>query len=128
MQTTTAAYPRLIVLNAAEAITFYRDVFGAVEQSRHHDEQGRIVEARLMIGATRLSIRDEGYGDPAPPTLGGTPVILALELSDPDAVASAMVQRGATVLHPIADQPYGRAGRLQDPFGHQWMPLRPADG
>ena len=29
---------------------------------------------------------------------------------------------GATVVFPVADHDYGdRAGRLADPFGHQWM-------
>ncbi|WP_322752368.1 hypothetical protein [Frankia sp. Cas3] len=53
---------------------------------------------------------------------------MAMEVFDPDATAAAMLERGAAVIHPIADHPYGRAGRLVDPYGHQWMLLRPADG
>ncbi|CAI7980174.1 PhnB protein [Frankia sp. Hr75.2] len=128
MQTATVVYPRLVVINAAGAIAFYRDVFGAVEKERHLDEDGRIVDAELTIGSARMSVRDEGYGDPAPPSLGGTPVIMAVEVADPDATAAAMLERGATVIHPIANHPYGRAGRMADPYGHQWMLLRPADG
>jgi uncharacterized glyoxalase superfamily protein PhnB len=49
-------------------------------------------------------------------------VIIALYVDDPDAVAARMVDGGATVVFPVADQPYGeRAGRLADPFGHLWM-------
>jgi len=128
METTYVAYPRLIVIDAASALDFYREVFGAVEKERHLDDEGRIVDAELTIGASRLSVRDEGYGDPAPPTLGGTPVILRLEVPDPDAIAAAMLARGATVIHPVTDWPYGRGGRLADPYGHQWMLLRPAAG
>jgi PhnB protein len=37
-------------------------------------------------------------------------------------VAARMEAGGATVVFPVADQPYGeRAGRLADPFGHLWM-------
>jgi uncharacterized glyoxalase superfamily protein PhnB len=116
--------PRLVVIDAAAAITFYRDALGAVEKERHLDDEGRIVDAELTIGEARIAVRDEGYGDPAPPTLGGTPVILAVEVDDPDAVAAAMLDRGATVIHPLTDHPYGRSGRLADPHGHQWMLLR----
>jgi hypothetical protein len=29
------------------------------------------------------------------------------------------------VIYPIADFEYGRGGRLADPWGHQWMLMRP---
>lgn len=39
-----------------------------------------------------------------------------------DTVAARMVEAGATVVFEIADQPYGaRGGRVQDPFGVQWL-------
>ncbi|CAO5189810.1 PhnB protein [Frankia sp. AiPs1] len=120
------AYPRLVVRGAAAALAFYREVFGAATGEIHLDDKGRIIDAQMLIGGIRLSVRDEGYGDPAPPTLGGTPVIMALEVSDPDLMAAAMLARGAAVIHPVTDHPYGRAGRLADPYGHQWMLLRPA--
>jgi uncharacterized glyoxalase superfamily protein PhnB len=118
-------YPRLVVSDGARAIDFYVAAFGAIEKERFTDPDGRIVHADLTIGAVRVALKDEGDGDPAPSTLGGTPVIMALDVGDPDAVAEAMVRSGATVIHPITDQPYGRGGRLADPFGHQWMLTRP---
>ncbi|MDQ6725659.1 MAG: hypothetical protein M3066_05785 [Actinomycetota bacterium] len=37
-------------------------------------------------------------------------------------MAHRMVTLGAEVLFPVSDQHYGeRAGRLRDPWGHQWM-------
>ena len=118
-------YPRLVVSDGARAIEFYAAAFGAVEKERFTDADGRIVHTDLMIGGVRVALKDEGDGDPAPTTLGGTSVIMALDVGDPDAVGEAMVRGGATVVHPISDQPYGRGGRLADPFGHQWMLTRP---
>ncbi|MFJ7345398.1 VOC family protein [Streptomyces sp. NPDC101110] len=49
-------------------------------------------------------------------------MIIALEVSDADAVAESMLRGGATVVHPVTDRHYGqRGGRLADPFGHLWM-------
>ena len=63
-------------------------------------------------------------------TLGGTSVRLNLLVNDPDALADRAAAAGATVVAPVADQPYGlRQGRLADPFGHHWLVGRPlADG
>jgi PhnB protein len=41
---------------------------------------------------------------------------------DVDSVWERAVKAGATVIYPLEDQFYGdRAGRLRDPFGHQWI-------
>jgi uncharacterized glyoxalase superfamily protein PhnB len=122
-------YPRLVVSDGAAAIDFYRTALGAKEVARHHDPDGKIVHAELTIGGVTVALKDEGYGDLAPTTLGGTPVIIALYVDDADAVGEAMTRAGATVLFPIADQPHGeRGGRLADPFGHQWMVAQPLAG
>jgi PhnB protein len=56
------------------------------------------------------------------PTPGTVPVIIALYVTDPDAVAARMVQGGASVVFAVADQAHGeRGGRLADPFGHLGM-------
>jgi PhnB protein len=118
-------YPRLVVTDASAAIDFYVTAFGAKETERHTDDSGRIVHAELILGPAVVAVKDEGDGDPAPTTLGGTPVIMALDVDDPDGVAAAMQAAGATVIYPIADFEYGRGGRLADPWGHQWMLMRP---
>jgi PhnB protein len=67
-------------------------------------------------------VKDAGDGDPAPAAGVGIPVIMALYVDDPDAVAARMLDGGATVIFPVSDHEYGeRAGRLADPWGHQWM-------
>ena len=77
--------------------------------------------ALLVAGPARFAVKDAGDGDPAP-SGGGMPVIMALYVEDPGAVAARMVDGGATVIFPVSDHEYGeRAGRLADPWGHRWM-------
>ncbi|CAL9613541.1 MULTISPECIES: VOC family protein [Streptomyces] len=118
----TRLYARLVVSDGPRAIDFYRTALGAEEIERYTGPGGRIVHALLRLGDTVVAVKDADEGDPAPPSLGGSPVIMALDVTDADAVAEAMLRGGATVVYPVADQPYGqRGGRLADPFGHLWM-------
>jgi PhnB protein len=111
-------YPRLVVDGADAALAFYGAALGAQVLERYTDPDGRVVHAMLQAGPVRFAVKDADSYDPVPSP--GT--ILALEVSDADAVAARMVDAGATVVFPVADQPYGeRGGRLRDPFGHQWM-------
>lgn len=123
MVTINQMYPRLVVSDAAKAIDFYVAAFGAKPGERHTDDSGKIVHADLTLGdAYTIAVKDEDGGDPAPTSLGGSPVILALDVDDADAVGEAMLAAGATVIYPIQDWEYGaRGGRLADPFGHLWM-------
>lgn len=127
MVTITKMYPRLVVSDGVKAIEFYVAAFGAEEGERHTDDSGKIVHTELTLGdAITIAIKDEGDGDPAPTSLGGSPVILALDVADADAAANAMIAAGADVVYPIQDRGYGsRGGRLADPFGHLWMISQP---
>ncbi|MEU3936449.1 VOC family protein [Streptomyces sp. NPDC029044] len=121
-QTVTRLYARLVVPDGPRAIDFYRAALGAEEVERYTGPDGRIVHALLRLGGSVIAVKDADEGDPAPGSLGGSPVIMALDVSDADAVAEAMLRGGATVVYPVADQHYGqRGGRLADPFGHLWM-------
>ncbi|MZF83858.1 VOC family protein [Streptomyces sp. SID5643] len=121
-QTVTRLYARLVVPDAARAIDFYRTALGAEETERYTGPDGRIVHALLRLGGSVIAVKDADEADPAPASLGGSPVIMALDVSDADAVAEAMLRGGATVVYPVADQHYGqRGGGLADPFGHLWM-------
>jgi uncharacterized glyoxalase superfamily protein PhnB len=113
-------YPRLVVEGADEALAFYTKVFGGAVTERYADG-GRVQHAMVVAGPARCALKDAGDGDPAP-SGGGVPVIMAVYVADPDAVAERMVDGGARVVFPVADHEYGeRAGRLADPWGHQWM-------
>ena len=118
--------PRLVVHDAGKAIEFYSTALGGVELERHSDPSGKIVHAAIDLGdGQTFSLKDEGDGDPAPPTLGGSPVVLSLDVDDADAVTDAMTAAGATVIYPVQTYDYGRGGRLADPFGHLWMIIQP---
>ena len=113
-------YPRLVVEGADDAMAFYAKAFGAEVTERYADG-GRVQHAMLVAGPARFAVKDAGDGDPAP-SGGGLPVIMALYVDDPDAVAARMLDGGARVLFPVTDHEYGeRAGRLADPWGHLWM-------
>jgi PhnB protein len=114
-------YPRLVVEGADAALDFYTAAFDGEVSERYAGPNGKIVHAMVVAGPVRFAVKDADSYDAAP-TGGGVPVIIALYVSDPDDVAARMEAGGATVVFPVADQPYGeRAGRLADPFGHLWM-------
>ncbi len=127
MSSINSMYPRLVVSDATKAIDFYVTALGARAGERHTGADGKVVHAELTLAdGITIAVKDEGDGDPSPTSLGGTPVILALDVDDADAVGKAMVGAGASVVYPIQDREYGaRGGRLADPFGHLWMISQP---
>ncbi|MBX3232627.1 MAG: VOC family protein [Labilithrix sp.] len=116
--------PRLVVRDAAGAIAYYTATLGARELERYADDRGHVVHAALALGNAVIALTDEApeWNNCAPPSLGGSPVILNLEVDDPDEVARKMVAGGGRVIFEVSDQFYGhREGRVQDPFGHLWI-------
>jgi len=123
----TTISPALTVRNAVAAVEFYKRAFGAAELTRLTTPSGGVV-AEIVIDGARFLVVDESPENfnLSPQTLGGTSVRISLLVADPDAVAARAVAAGATVLFPVADQPYGyRQGRVADPFGHHWLIGRP---
>jgi PhnB protein len=116
------AAPRLRVKNAAAAIEFYKQAFGAREIGRF-DVHGQIAHAELTIGNATIMLGEEApeYGFPGPAALGGSPVSIRLSVDDADAVAAGAVAAGARLIRPVSDQFYGdRSGLVADPFGYTW--------
>jgi PhnB protein len=113
----------IVVQDAERAAAFIGEAFGAEEVSRIPVPDGRLMSVQLRIGGGLLHIADEfpEMGVLAPPTIGGTPVVLALEVDDADAVFARAIAAGATVRQPVAEMFWGdRHGQLDDPFGHRW--------
>jgi PhnB protein len=109
--------------NAAEAIDYYKDVFGANERIRMEAPDGKIGHAELEIGDSLLMLSDAFPGATSrPPTeLGGTTAGAFMYVKDVDAVVKRAVESGATITMEIADQFWGdRFGSITDPFGHSW--------
>jgi PhnB protein len=115
--------PYLMVRDAARAMTFYRDAFGATEVMRFAGPDGRIAHAEVKIGDSHVMLADElpDQGFVGPQTLGGAGVSLMLYVNDVDATFAKALAAGAKVRRPVADQFYGdRMGTLVDPYGHVW--------
>jgi len=116
-------FPYLRVQNAAAAIEFYVQVFGAHEIFRLSEPNGRIGHAELAIGNSILMLSDE-YPEHAilsPQSLGGTGTSIHLHVANADALAARAVAAGATIVREPADQFYGeRSCAIRDPFGHEW--------
>lgn len=117
--------PYLVVKGAAQAIEYYKKVFGATELVRMPGPDGKIGHAELQIGDSRIMLADEnpnmGQGYTSAATLGASPVSLYLYMPDVDSVFQKAVAAGGKALKPVETQFYGdRSGFIQDPFGHLW--------
>jgi len=114
--------PHLVVQGAERAVAFYRDAFGAEELSRIPTPDGRLMSVALRVGGV-MHLADEfpEMGVLAPPSIGGPPVVLALDVADAEAVFAQAIAAGAEVRQPLSDVFWGdRHGQLADPFGHRW--------
>lgn len=121
------SYPRvcpyLHINGAADAIGFYKHVFGATERIRMDGPDGRIGHAELGIGNSVVMLADEypDIGAKGPKTIGGTPVVLSIYVEDVDTTVAKAEEAGATIARPVEDRFYGdRVGQIEDPFGHVW--------
>jgi PhnB protein len=117
------ATPYLCVKDAARAIEFYKNAFGAREVMRMPQPDGKIGHAEVRIGEAAIMLADEfpEMNFRSPQSIGGTPVNILVYISDVDKLVDQAVAAGAKLLRPVADQFYGdRLGVLEDPFGHSW--------
>lgn len=119
-----AVLPYLVIKNAAKALDFYQNAFGAELIMRMDMPSGAVMHAELRIGAAvfMLSEQNDDWGSKSPDMLGDSPVTLMLYVPDVDAFVERATVAGAKLVMPVADQFYGdRSGCLVDPFGHRWM-------
>jgi PhnB protein len=115
--------PYLVIKDAAKALEFYKEAFGATEQVRMPTPDGKVMHAEIRIGDSQIMLADEcpDWNALSPLTLGGTSVSIMLYVEDVDSVVNRAVTGGATVSMPVADQFWGdRMGTIVDPFGHKW--------
>jgi PhnB protein len=116
--------PYMTVRNAARAIEFYKQAFGAVEKGGiMKSPDGKVAHAELQIGDSILMLGDEfpQMGALSPQSTGGAGMGLHIYVEDVDSAFDRAVKAGATVEMPVADMFWGdRYGKLADPFGHKW--------
>jgi PhnB protein len=119
-----AVTPYICCADAAAAIDFYVDVFGAREVgSRFVDAEGRVGHAELVIGDSMIYLSDPfpAIGVVAPNPEGAS-VGLLVYVPDVDAVVAKAEAGGARVASAVEETFYGtRRGTLVDPFGHRWL-------
>ena len=124
--TTSAITTYICVREAAKAIDWYVDVFGATEEGdRYVESDGRVGHAAINIDGAQIMLSDAypDYGSVSPEP-GNTTATYALNLyvPDVDATIGKAEQHGAVVQRPAEDQFYGsRMGTIIDPFGVRWM-------
>jgi PhnB protein len=124
METKCSLTPLLIVRDAIRALDFYVHALGAREVVRYVNKpQGTISHADLRLGDVAFSVSEEarGWNSDAPPSLGGSAVILQLRVDDVDALLGNMCAAGAGIVFPLQEFCGERMARVRDPFGHLWI-------
>jgi PhnB protein len=118
------AIPYLIIRDAAAAIEFYKNAFGATEFVRLADSSGKVMHAEIRIGDAQIMLADEfpDMGYRSPTDLSGSSVSVLLYVEDVDRLFASAINAGGTTTRPVKDQFDGdRRGTLTDPFGHIWL-------
>jgi PhnB protein len=115
--------PYMTVRDAARAIEFYKQAFGAVEKGVMKGPDGKVMHAELRIGDSLLILADEfpQFGSLSPQSIGGSGTGLHIYVEDVDSAFDRAIGAGAVVEAPVANMFWGdRYGKLIDPFGHKW--------
>ncbi|GIP17961.1 glyoxalase [Paenibacillus montaniterrae] len=123
----TTLTPFIVVSQPAEAIQFYKEVFGAevIDVTEFTDEQGQslIVHAELDFGNGRLQLgaANPSYKLVLPPAEDNACYSLSIYVPSVDQTFELAVAKGAKVREPIANFVSGdRYGSILDPFGIRW--------
>ena len=98
---------------APRMLQFLESALGA-EVLEKYEHGGAIVHAKVRIGGSIVEM-GEAHGEWQP-----VPMMLVVAVDDVDAAFARAEGAGATVLERPAQQPYGRRGAIEDPFGNQW--------
>jgi PhnB protein len=115
--------PYLLVDNAAQAIEFYANAFGAKELFRL-PMGDKVGHAEIMVGDSHVMLSDEWpeMNLRGPKARGGATASLMLYVDDVDAMFARALKAGGTVEKAPENQFWGdRMGTLVDPYGHRWM-------
>jgi PhnB protein len=117
--------PYLTCRDAARAIEFYQQAFGATLKGGGvmKGPDGKVMHAELRIGDSIIMLADEypAFGSVSPQAIGGSATGLHIYVEDVDSAFERAVKAGAIVDAPVADMFWGdRYGKLKDPFGHKW--------
>jgi len=116
--------PYLIVSDAAAAIDFYREAFGAVELERHTTPAGRVGHAKIRVGDAIIEMGEHPSAEGREAaTIPG--IALRHHVTDVDATFERAIAAGATGDAPSERPPGTRAASVYDPFGLTWWLAAP---
>jgi uncharacterized glyoxalase superfamily protein PhnB len=103
--------PVLAYPNMGDAVEWLCEVFGFTMRLRIGDHR-----AQLNAGDGAVVVTERQSGDDVV-----HPAWVMMRVSDVDAHHAKAKQRGARIIRPPADQPYGeRQYSVEDSGGHQW--------
>ena len=106
--------PYLILPNALNFSQFVQDVFGATETVKHLHTDGSLRHAQIIIGDSTIMFANST--DRFPPMTAG----LFIYVANADESYQKALDAGCTSVMEPADQDYGRACGVLDPFGNTW--------
>lgn len=119
----SAVIPRLFCRDPAAEVEFCLGTFYAEERVRRPGPDGTLAHALITIGTAMVMIEAEWpeAANRAPALDGSTPVALYVYVKNVDETVQRAVTRGARILMPAANQPWGdRIAWFIDPAGHVW--------
>ena len=123
--------PYIVVSDARRAMDWYAEVLGAQRRGEPIvNPDGTIGHAEVGLGDAVLMLSEASDLWPnvpvrAPDSPATFSHSLHLDVDDVDGTTERARRSGASVEREPADQPYGRAAVIVDPFGHRWILLRP---
>jgi PhnB protein len=124
--------PFLNIEGVANAVEFYKSVFGATVLMRDEEPSGIVSHAMLKMGDTTVMLSDPTSRDVkqndvlglsrAPRSYGGSPVHMYIYVADTDDVVRRAVEAGAKIIDEVENRDWGdRCGGIEDPYGHVWF-------
>lgn len=107
--------PFVIAEDAERVIKFAQEVFGARVVSRLHRKDGKVWNAELDVGTSKLLVSSAQDGQP------GFPAFLYVYVDNLEDVYEAAVRAGGEVMMPPSDQFFGdRNAGVRDQDGNMW--------
>lgn len=106
--------PYLIVNGASAFAAFTATVFNAKQTYGVMRDEKIVMHAEIMIGASTIMFAD------ATETYHPRPAGLFVYVDNADETYQKALESGAKAVSPLSDQPYGRSGGVEDPFGNTW--------
>ena len=125
-ETAASRYVAMIYVDdVGRSRDFYRDVVGLAPLV----DTGGYAEftwGALVLGLRRRDNAARQFGDAVAAAHTGASHQFTVTVDDVDSLFAGLVQRGADVIHPPTEQPWGmRSAAFRDPDGHVWEVCQP---